>query len=137
MKIETIYSLKDGTSKFGEMEIPFENSDSSPNSIGKLTSMIPASGVCFRETPPNYCFSWHVAPRRQFIINLDASVEVTTSDGDSNVFQNGEIFFVEDTKGKGHFSKSVENKPRRSVFITVPDSFPEECFGIKRNYDPC
>ena len=134
MKIKTIYCLKDGSSKFGEMEIPFEGEDASPDSIGKLTSMIPSCGVFFRETPPNYAFSWHTAPRRQFIINLDAAVEVTTSDGKSNVFQSGEIFFVEDTHGKGHFSKSVENKPRKSVFISVPDSFPEESSGIKRNY---
>ena len=98
--------------------------------------MIPASEVCFRETPPNYCFSWHVAPRRQFIINLDSSVEVTTSDGNSKIFASGEIFFVEDTNGKGHFSRSLENKSRRSVFIAVPDSFPEEHSGIKRNYNP-
>ena len=134
MKVKTIYSLKDGSSKFGEMEIPFEDGEHSPNSIGKLSSMIPASGIFFRETPANYSFSWHVAPQRQFIINLDAAVQVTTSDGESNVFQSGEIFFVEDTHGKGHFSNSVENKPRRSVFISVPDSFPEESSGIKRNY---
>jgi len=94
MKIKTIYCLKDGSSKFGEMEIPFEGEDASPDFIGKLTSMIPSSGFCYRETPANYAFSWHIAPRRQFIINLDAAVEVTTSDGKSNVFQSGEIFLL-------------------------------------------
>ena len=136
MKIKTIYSLKDGSSKFGEMEIPFKEGNNSPNSIGKLTSLIPACGVYFRETPADYHFSWHVAPQRQFIINLDAAVEVTTSDGNSNTFESGEIFFVEDVHGKGHFSKSVENKTRRSVFITVPDSFPENSDGVTRNYNP-
>ena len=85
MKIKTIYSLKDGSSKFEEMEIPFKEGDNSPNSIGQLTSLIPACGVYFRETPADYHFSWHVAPQRQFIINLDAAVEVTMSDGESNI----------------------------------------------------
>ena len=116
MKIKTIYCLKDGSSKFGEMEFPFKNENFSSNAIGKLTSMFPASGICFRETAPDYKFSWHVAPQRQFIINLDAAVKVTTSDGESNIFENGEIFFVEDIYGKGHFSKSVDNKPRRYVY---------------------
>ena len=51
-------------------------------------------------------------------------------------FESGEIFFVEDVHGKGHFSKSGENKTRRSVFITVPDSFPENSVGVTRNYNP-
>ena len=113
MKIKTIYCLKDGSSKFGEMEFSFKNGNCSANTIGTLTSMFPASGICFRETPADYKFSWHVAPHRQFIVNLDAAVEVTTSDGESNIFDNGEIFFVEDIRGTGHFSKSVDNKKRR------------------------
>jgi hypothetical protein len=36
-----------------------------------------ATCVYFRETPGDYDFALHVAPRRQLIINLDADVEVT------------------------------------------------------------
>ena len=54
----------------------------------------------FRETPPSYNFSWHNAPRRQYIVNLDADVEITVSSGETRVIRQGEVFFVEDTHGE-------------------------------------
>ena len=54
----------------------------------------------FRETPSSYNYSWHTAPRRQFIVNLDASVQVTVSSGEKRILNEGEVFFVEDTTGK-------------------------------------
>uniref|UniRef100_A0A1X7UI43 Uncharacterized protein n=1 Tax=Amphimedon queenslandica TaxID=400682 RepID=A0A1X7UI43_AMPQE len=45
----------------------------------------------------SYNYSWHTAPRRQFIVNLDASVQVTVSSGEKRILKEGEVFFVEDT----------------------------------------
>ena len=56
--------------------------------------------MMFRETPPSYNFSWHNAPRRQYIVNLDADVEITVSSGETRVIRQGEVFFVEDTHGE-------------------------------------
>ena len=65
--------------------------------------LFPALVRCrFRETPPSYNFSWHNAPRRQYIVNLDADVEITVSSGETKVIRQGEVFFVEDTHGKLH-----------------------------------
>lgn len=61
--------------------------------------MIPCTSVMFRETPPTYNFSWHNAPRRQFIVNLDADVEITVSTGETQIIKQGDVFFVEDTNG--------------------------------------
>ena len=54
----------------------------------------------FRQTPADYCYSWHTAPRRQFIVNLDADVEIQVSSGEKRVIPKGEVFFVEDTTGQ-------------------------------------
>ena len=67
--------------------------------IGLLSRMIPCTSVMFRETPPTYNFSWHNAPRRQFIVNLDADVEITVSTGETQIIKQGDVFFVEDTNG--------------------------------------
>ena len=61
--------------------------------------MIGSSGVQFRYTPANYSYSWHTAPRRQFIVNLDADLEVEVSSGEKIVLKQGEVFFVEDITG--------------------------------------
>ena len=115
MKVLRLYTGKDGESDFEDIEIELE--DCGP--IGKLSKKIKATGVIFRETPADYDYDWHNAPQRQFIIMLDAGVEITVASGETRVVQAGEILFVEDTTGHGHVSKALKNKPRKSVFITL------------------
>ena len=55
--------------------------------------------MIFRQTPSQYKYSWHNAPCRQFIVNLDADVEITVSSGETRVIRRGEVFFVEDEYG--------------------------------------
>ncbi|MBD3231831.1 hypothetical protein GF322_04180 [Candidatus Dependentiae bacterium] len=117
INILKIWNDKTGESHFGIKEIELNSS----GAIGKISSLIPGKGIIFRKTPADYTFSWHVAPRKQFIVNLDASVEITVSDGEKRIINRGEVFFVEDTWGKGHYSKSVNNKERNSLFIPVEE----------------
>jgi hypothetical protein len=46
-------------------------------------------------------------------------VRITASDGEARIIGPGEIVLVEDTSGKGHLSKSVGDKMRRSVFVPI------------------
>ena len=85
----------------------------------KLSKRLPATGIIFRETQAEHDIDWHPAPRRQYIINLDAGVKITASDGERRVIGTGEVILVEDTSGKGHLSQHVEGKIRHSVFVPV------------------
>lgn len=67
--------------------------------IGSISDTIPSCSIMFRETPSSYNYSWHNAPRRQFIVNLDASVQITVSSGEIRTLGEGEVMFVEDTHG--------------------------------------
>jgi hypothetical protein len=78
-----------------------------------------ATGIIFRETQAEHDIDWHPAPRRQYIINLDAGVKITASDGESRVIGVGEVILVEDTTGKGHLSQHVEGKIRHSIFVPI------------------
>jgi hypothetical protein len=84
-----------------------------------FSKRLPATGIIFRETQAEHDIDWHPAPRRQYIINLDAGVEITASDGVSRVIGIGEVILVEDTTGKGHLSQHVEGKIRHSIFVPV------------------
>ena len=77
----------------------------------------PASS--FARSPPTYDLDWHPAPRRQYIINLDAGVEITASDGEARKIGAGEVVLVEDTTGKGHLSKALDGKMRHCIFVPV------------------
>uniref|UniRef100_A0A1X7UXY6 Uncharacterized protein n=1 Tax=Amphimedon queenslandica TaxID=400682 RepID=A0A1X7UXY6_AMPQE len=91
--ITRIYSSQDGESHFGTVKIKMKGK----GDIGSISDIIPSTGLMFRETPSSYNYSWHTAPRRQFIVNLDASVQVTVSSGEKRILKEGEVFFVEDT----------------------------------------
>src|SRR5437763_8277182 len=115
MKIHRLYADKNGESHFHDVEVEYAESPRA----GRLSKRMPATGIIFREVQPDYDLDWHPAPRRQYIINLDAGVQITASDGESRRNGAGEVLLVEDTHGKGHLSKAVEGKIRRCIFVPV------------------
>ena len=115
MKIHRLYADDKGESHFQDVEVEFKES----TAAGRLSARLPATGIIFREVPPTYDLDWHPAPRRQYIINLDAGVEITASDGEKRRIGAGEILLVEDTWGKGHLSKALDGKLRHCIFVPV------------------
>ena len=115
MKIHNLYVDNKGESHFRDLDVEFV--ESTP--AGKMSKRLPATGIIFREVAPTYDLDWHNAPRRQYIINLDAGVQITASDGEARVIGAGEVILVEDTTGKGHLSDHVEGKIRHSLLIPV------------------
>ena len=115
MRIHNLYTDASGQSHFRDIDVEWAEE----GRAGKLSKRLPATGIIFREVQPTYDLDWHPAPRRQYIINLDGAVEITASDGEKRIIGPGEVFLVEDTHGKGHFSKAVEGKMRRSIFVPI------------------
>ncbi|CAN0126547.1 unnamed protein product [Ascophyllum nodosum] len=112
---------KDGNSYFAEKTVRLGAGTGA--GIGALSAMIPTTGLKFRETPGDYDFDFHTAPARQLIVSLDAAVDIEVTDGTRKVFQPGTVMLAEDTWGKGHRSRAVDGKPRKSLFIVLPDNF--------------
>jgi hypothetical protein len=115
VRIHNRYADAAGESHFRDIEVEWSESTRS----GRLSKRLPATGIIFRQVPPTYDLDWHPAPRRQYIINLDAGVQITASDGESRVIGAGEVILVEDTTGKGHLSKAVGGKVRHCIFVPV------------------
>jgi hypothetical protein len=115
MKIHRLFADERGETHFQDVEIQLTES----TSAGRMSARLPATGIIFREVPPDYDLDWHPAPRRQYIINLDAGVQITASDGEIRRIGAGEVLLVEDTRGKGHLSKALEGKLRHCIFVTL------------------
>jgi len=115
MRIHNLYVDANGETHFRDVEVEWVEE----RHFSKLSARLPATGIIFRETSADYDLDWHPAPRRQYIINLDGGVKITASDGESRVIGAGEVLLVEDTSGKGHLSKSVGGKMRRSIFVPI------------------
>ena len=64
-------------------------------------------------------YDFHNAPDRQYIVLLEGGVEIETSLGKKRTFETGSILLVEDTTGKGHKTKNIEPKLRKSIFIKL------------------
>jgi len=115
MRVHNLYVDDKGETHFRDIEIEWV--ESGPG--GKLSKRLPATGIIFREVQPDYDLDWHPAPRRQYIINLDAGVKITASDGEARIIGAGEVILVEDIKGKGHLSQAVGGKLRNCIFVPV------------------
>jgi hypothetical protein len=113
--ITRIYTGEDGESHFEDVEVPLIDR----GGIGAISALQGATGVVFRTTQGDYDFDFHCAPRRQYVVNLDAAVEIEIGDGTKRVLGPGEILLAEDTTGRGHRSRAVDSKPRRSLFVTL------------------
>ena len=115
MRIHNLYEDENGVSHFRDIEVEWAEQ----RNFSKMSARLPATGIIFRETSGDYDLDWHPAPRRQYIINLDAGVKITASDGESRVIEAGEVILVEDLKGKGHLSQSVGSQMRHSIFVPI------------------
>jgi len=105
VKVTRVYTGADGESHFEEIEVD----------IGKLQ---PGDGIVFRDAPPGDVNEWHVASRRQYVINLSGQSAIEIGDGTKRRFGPGDIFLADDTTGRGHISRVLGNEPR--LFVTVP-----------------
>ena len=99
MRIHNLYIDASGQSHFLDIDVEWVEERRG----SKLSKRLPATGIIFRETQAEHDIDWHPAPRRQYIINLDAGVKITASDGESRVIGTGEVILVENTTGKGHY----------------------------------
>ncbi len=115
MRIHNLYVDENGETHFRDIEVEWVQETSG----GRFSKRFPATGVIFRQVAADYDLQWHPAPRRQYIINLDAGVQITVSDGESRVIGAGEVILVEDTTGKGHLSKAVDGKLRHCIFVPI------------------
>ncbi len=118
MIITRLYNDEKGESHFTDIEVELFDS----GNIGKLSEKFPVNEIIFRETSGDYYYDFHNAPQRQFIILLEGEIQIETSLGEVRNFKAGEVLLVEDTEGKGHKTKSVDGKLRRSIFVTLGDN---------------
>ena len=116
MEVTCLYSGGDGESHFEQIEVSLRESGTSA-----LSRQLDAESLLFRTTPSDHEPPRHLAPRRQFIINLDGVVEIEAG-AETQRFGPGSIIFAEDLTGRGHVTRDVGG-PRRSVVIPVPDDF--------------
>jgi len=115
LKYTRIFTGSDGLSHFEDCEVNLD--DRGRGSL--ISEVMTATGLLFRRNTADYDLDWHPAPRKQFVVNLSGTVEITASDGEVRQFGPGSIMLADDTTGKGHKSKALTEE-RVSLFVHVP-----------------
>jgi hypothetical protein len=114
--ITRVYSDSNGDTRFEDIIIPLHDA----GEIGKLSAGLPVSSIIFREVEPLYDYNFHNAPQKQYLILIDGEIEIETTLGEKRSFKAGDVLLLEDTEGKGHRTRNLQQIKRRSIFITLP-----------------
>jgi len=115
MQIVRVYTGADGESHFEDIDVEFDQS----GPFGRISAMVKAKGVIFREVGGDYDLDFHNAPRRQYVVNLTGSVDLIVGDGTRRRLGPGSVLLAEDTTGRGHKSQNVAGEPRTCLFIPL------------------
>ena len=105
--ITRIYTGPDGQSRAEQIEMKATNGAS---------EMIKATGVQFSSRPPAPASDWHTGPMRQYVITLSGRAELEVGDGKKVAVGPGQIDLIEDTTGKGHITRNLEDR----IVVTIP-----------------
>ncbi len=115
MKILRVYTGDDGRSHFEDVEISLPHS----HVYGDMSDLHEGKGVIFRRSPADYDSGFHNAPRRQYVVILEGTMEIEVGDGARRRLETGDILLGDDMEGEGHITRAVGGKPGRSLFIPL------------------
>ena len=115
MQIVRVYTGADDKSHFQDVDVELTQQ----GAYGRISALVPARGVMFREVGGDYDLDFHNAPRRQYVVNLTGSVDLEVGDGTCRRLGPGSILLAEDTTGQGHKSRAVSGQSRTCLFIPL------------------
>lgn len=109
-------------SYFAESVMPFEIKEFAPPSgpigVSKISS---AKSIVFTTADKTWATSWHPTPRRQVVIMLAGAITIEVETGAKKRFNTGDIFILEDTRGRGHDSRVISEEPAVFGMIALVD----------------
>jgi hypothetical protein len=106
--VTRIYTGTDGLSHAQKIEMKLTGNG--------LSDMMKVKGAQFSSRPAGPAGGWHTGPMRQFVINLSGRAELEVANGEKVPVGPGQIDLIEDTTGKGHITRNIEDR----IVVTIP-----------------
>ena len=119
-KIVRVYTGDDGRSHFEDLVVPMNELIAGAR-VSLRSTMLPVTGLSFRENPLGRSEEFHCPRQKQFVITLYGAVEISCGGG-KRCFGPGDVLFAEDLTGEGHANRELLG-PRESLIIPVPADF--------------
>jgi len=95
-----MYSGQDRKTHFQEVELVMKPEAGRPNV--QVADLPPARGAPWVRVSSTTMPDFHTAPRKQYLVLLEGSVEVISTTGERRTLWPGDILLAEDTVGEGH-----------------------------------
>jgi quercetin dioxygenase-like cupin family protein len=114
-----VYADAAGASHFREEHFDFTRGRDASSSIHVLEAKGDATLLRLKAGAVE---DWHNAPRAWFLIVLQGTSEVTTSDGQVRQFGPGSVVLLDDTTGKGHQTRAIGKIDHIAAVIPIADA---------------
>ena len=112
-----------GESYFDELEVSQLLTQFAPPALPFLVSSTEtASGYAVISIPVGWIGKRHPSPHRQILFCLSGALKVTASDGTTRIVDTGNVWLMEDTRGKGHESEVISRVPVNAAIVFLPGS---------------
>lgn len=117
-----LHTAEDGRARFRESDILLD--EGVP--LSRLSRVLPATGVQFRQSPVGFASAFHCTPAPQWVFVLSGLMEIGLQDGSVRRFGPGEHFLSADTLPAGqtfdpavhgHRSAQVGDSPLVTLFV--------------------
>jgi hypothetical protein len=112
MKLPSLNVDEQGQTYFGEVE--------SADAAGKERKM-PVAYWQVWETQPGHVADFTTVDLPKCVAMTGGKIEVTASNGEKRWFNRGEVFLLQDIKGKGHTIRTLGFEPHTAVVVTMKD----------------
>jgi quercetin dioxygenase-like cupin family protein len=109
MHITWFHPTADGGSIFEDLDVALlrERTDAEGHVI-RGSNYFASPSVQLANLPAGLDQTWHPAPRRQIVVILSGTLEVTTADNVSRQFGPGQMFLADDMGTRGHLTRAVD-----------------------------
>jgi hypothetical protein len=112
MKIVRVYSGDDGESHFEDL---------TPDQFAKLVFPIGKGDITLGQRESPTFSDYHIAPRRQYVVNLAGAAEFEVADGTKVQMGPGDVLVAEDITGHGHIARGVGTEMRVTLAVPLSD----------------
>lgn len=107
-----IYNDSSNESHFEDLTAALNQVDYAPPAPAMSASTPADCAKCmFLKAEAGWDGSWHPTPVRQFIVITSGEVVIEVTDGERRSFSSGDVIFLEDTEGRGHYTRAPEDSP--------------------------
>ena len=118
-----LVSTADGGSRFEALEIPVVLKDFAPPAQPfSVSSLSPATQTGFLHLPPGWIGEMHPSPIRMWIFVVEGQMHFEASNGEARQIAPGSALLLEDTVGRGHFSRVLGQQPVTLAVVRLPEA---------------